>query len=388
MSTHRSEWKATGALFGAAVALVAVGCGSAGVDQDDAIGTLSGALTVEKCSAAAVNGKVTLCHATASAKNPYVRVSVSVNACRNGHAGHDGDFISLDGTCPSTDLCKGVKCPGGDACFGAATCDPATGACLSELRPDAAPLCTGECPSVDGAWTLSDGTHSWPVTLSGDTCDFEMTCPGAPELSGFGDGRELSVNFLVDGKYPVECPGTVDGESVRFDCALDLAGSTVELSYVMERAEDGSATCEGTGDGDEDGEDGDGGNGPGEPGDGSGDGGAQLPGDDIVECPCFDVGLLRETWEMWNDLSSTSDWNLAWELPDDADWAVLYWSVGTTVPYRETWVGGFTVQDDFCSAGRYQPGDDVVDFMVNETIAPEQSQACRDVFQDFVQSRQ
>jgi len=54
------------------------------------------------------NHKVTVCHATGSAKNPYVRIHVSKNAAENaGHYGHEGDEIYEDDVanthpCPTT----------------------------------------------------------------------------------------------------------------------------------------------------------------------------------------------------------------------------------------------------------------------------------------------
>jgi hypothetical protein len=48
------------------------------------------------------NGTVTICHATGSAKNPYVKITVSVNGL-NGHGGHNGDIIPAPaGGCPTT----------------------------------------------------------------------------------------------------------------------------------------------------------------------------------------------------------------------------------------------------------------------------------------------
>jgi len=45
-------------------------------------------------------GKVTICHATGSTKNPYVLITVSVNGL-NGHGAHPGDIIPVpDGGCP------------------------------------------------------------------------------------------------------------------------------------------------------------------------------------------------------------------------------------------------------------------------------------------------
>jgi hypothetical protein len=48
------------------------------------------------------NGMVTICHATGSAKNPYVKITVSVNGL-NGHDKHNGDIIPAPaGGCPTT----------------------------------------------------------------------------------------------------------------------------------------------------------------------------------------------------------------------------------------------------------------------------------------------
>ncbi len=48
------------------------------------------------------NGKITICHATSSATNPYNEITVSVNGL-NGHAKHEGDIIPAPaGGCPTT----------------------------------------------------------------------------------------------------------------------------------------------------------------------------------------------------------------------------------------------------------------------------------------------
>ena len=45
-------------------------------------------------------GKITICHATGSEKNPYNEITVSINGL-NGHGGHEGDIIpALAGGCP------------------------------------------------------------------------------------------------------------------------------------------------------------------------------------------------------------------------------------------------------------------------------------------------
>ena len=46
------------------------------------------------------SGKITICHATSSKKNPYVQITISVNGL-NGHDKHSGDIIPMPaGGCP------------------------------------------------------------------------------------------------------------------------------------------------------------------------------------------------------------------------------------------------------------------------------------------------
>jgi hypothetical protein len=46
------------------------------------------------------DGKITICHATGSKKNPYVMITISVNGL-NGHSNHTGDIIPAPaGGCP------------------------------------------------------------------------------------------------------------------------------------------------------------------------------------------------------------------------------------------------------------------------------------------------
>lgn len=51
--------------------------------------------------------KITICHKTGSAQNPYVEITVSTNAAKHGHAKHPGDIIPApkDG-CPSTSITR------------------------------------------------------------------------------------------------------------------------------------------------------------------------------------------------------------------------------------------------------------------------------------------
>ena len=47
------------------------------------------------------DGKITICHATSSETNPYNEITVSVNGL-NGHGNHEGDLIPVpEGGCPT-----------------------------------------------------------------------------------------------------------------------------------------------------------------------------------------------------------------------------------------------------------------------------------------------
>ncbi len=49
-----------------------------------------------------IDGKITICHATGSDKNPYSEITVSINGL-NGHDKHEGDIIpATEGGCPVT----------------------------------------------------------------------------------------------------------------------------------------------------------------------------------------------------------------------------------------------------------------------------------------------
>ena len=46
--------------------------------------------------------KVTICHKTGSAKNPYVEITVANDALNDGHSTHEGDIIPApEGGCPT-----------------------------------------------------------------------------------------------------------------------------------------------------------------------------------------------------------------------------------------------------------------------------------------------
>jgi hypothetical protein len=145
------------------VGAVAVGCGSqAPSGSSESLGTTSSALSTAQCQYFETNGKTTICHATSSATNPYVLIKVSESACINGHAGHPGDFIDVNG----------------------GTCNGA--ACLPETAPcDPTLPCCGNLSCVGGACTCPSGQTFCDVTCVDLTSD-PNNCGGCGTVCATG----------------------------------------------------------------------------------------------------------------------------------------------------------------------------------------------------------
>lgn len=59
-------------------------------------GTAAQRLSAEQREYFRVGGKTRICHATGSAKNPFVLLSVSDVACVSAHATHPADYVAVD----------------------------------------------------------------------------------------------------------------------------------------------------------------------------------------------------------------------------------------------------------------------------------------------------
>jgi hypothetical protein len=115
------------------------------------------ALTPEQCSYFSRDGKTAICHASASAKGPYVNLEISAEACIQGHTGHPSDYIAV-----GDPTCQGQGClPSG------APCDGTLGCCEGLV-------CT------NGACTATDA-YATPSTQAEMVC--EDRTPGATEAS-------------------------------------------------------------------------------------------------------------------------------------------------------------------------------------------------------------
>ena len=70
-----------------------------------AVLSISGLATAQAAKRTSSGTRVTICHATKSAKNPYVRITVRDKATLRGHVRHPGDIIPAPrGGCPKTRL--------------------------------------------------------------------------------------------------------------------------------------------------------------------------------------------------------------------------------------------------------------------------------------------
>ena len=95
--------------------------------------TAAYALSPDQCSYFATDGKIAICHATGSAREPYVSLRISEQACINGHSEHPRDFVSA-----GDPTCSGLGClPSG------APCDATLGCC------DGLACIDGACREVD-----------------------------------------------------------------------------------------------------------------------------------------------------------------------------------------------------------------------------------------------
>lgn len=106
-------------------------------------GADTSALTPDQCQYFAVNGTTPICHATQSARHPYVLLDTSSEACV-AHADHGRDFLALDGACDGAGSCLPVGSP----------CDETLPCC------DGSSCISGTCQEIP-----IDPTALWPPDM-------------------------------------------------------------------------------------------------------------------------------------------------------------------------------------------------------------------------------
>ena len=237
-------------LFQAALgcaAIAAMGCST-----DDAAQSAPQQLSTAQCQAFDVNGTTTICHATGSARNPIQVLRVATSACINGHSGHAGDRIAVDGNC-GPDACLPVGAPVdntlaccslgnvtrvGSTCAcaaGFANCDnDALNGCEVDLNTVA------HCGSCGVACAVPHGTPSCTAGSCGvASCDEAYTLSGGACVP---DGDHDAVPDSSD-----NCPTVANAD--QRDTNNDLQGDACECLGVSCAALDqchGAGTCDPT----------------------------------------------------------------------------------------------------------------------------------------------
>ena len=245
------------------------GCGGepAALDTED-LESDAHALTASDCTDEAIGRKVTFCHATSSATNPYTVVTVSVNACTNAHVNHAGDVLpDVNGACCPIEEqdCAGVC--GGSAvedCMGtcdgtavedcAGTCEgtaveDCAGTCEGTAVEDCAGTCDGLAEEVDVVhFTTNTGVYRWTSGAPAAPPYPISTFPSyALAVSSLGEvfvgtgGVEASADIATSGVYALDGAGqatlvsATPAEDLQFSPDGDLyAGNSAGIFFIDE----------------------------------------------------------------------------------------------------------------------------------------------------------
>jgi hypothetical protein len=185
------------------------------------------------------DSKITICHATGSATNPYNLITVSVNGL-NGHGSHTGDIIPApEGGCPSGPLviCAAItticQATGDDTNpYNKITVNVNDLAGIDNLEEDILPAPMGGCPAspvviTDGKITVchANGTETNPfteVTVSVNGLDGHGTHEGdiVPMPAG---GCPTGPLVITDGMITV-CQATGDESSPYTETSVNVNG--------------------------------------------------------------------------------------------------------------------------------------------------------------------
>lgn len=189
-----------------------VGCAGS-----DPVETVSSALTVDQCTyfAAAGNGTVTICHATSSAKNPYVIIRTDEQGCINGHEDHAGDKISLDGTCADGCFPPGAPVDEDEKC-----CD---GQAVGGFCPQCIP---GECQKSGGFDMKNAGECVFFPLDPGTPCSDEDACTREDRCNEKGE----CFGFPVEGCTSCSADAQAAGDAAYWACKNGRVATDCELA--------------------------------------------------------------------------------------------------------------------------------------------------------------
>jgi hypothetical protein len=204
---------------------------------------------------AAAAERITICHATGSASNPYVRITVSVNSVQHkGHLAHSGDIIPAPPEgCPKGDdsdditydeICRNgavIEIPEGTRIDGD-TDAPCVDACPDDLNPGIQPVGTtckvaepdpvDACPDALNPGIQTAGTVCI-VAVNTDTGGSNDT-PGASDtnqdVSDTGDNEQESTFGDFNGGGP-DASDAVEGDDATAVAGANIAaGGTSAVS--------------------------------------------------------------------------------------------------------------------------------------------------------------
>jgi hypothetical protein len=174
--------------------VAAAGCSASPATEDEHVSTADQALTAAQCDYFDVNGKVTICHKTASVKNPYTVLKISEQACISAHASHAGDYVAVnDPTCQGGGcLPQGAPCDATLPCCSGSTCTG--GVCVQNCVPTTCEAQGAVCGTIpDGCGDTLDCGGCGPgygcqanqcvdvdECLTDGICDVNATCTNLP----------------------------------------------------------------------------------------------------------------------------------------------------------------------------------------------------------------
>lgn len=214
-------------LLGAALVHCGHADGGGPTSRSEKPNTLTSALTAEQCSYFEQSGSTTICHATTSAKNPYVLIKVSESACVNAHASHPHDFIDVD-----AGDCRGAACLPETApcdptlpCCGNLTCNGGTCQC-----PFGQAFCEGEASCVDVTSDPANCGGCGVVCTAGATCANGTCVNVATCTDGLKNGTEADVDCGGGA-----CPACATGRScvTSTDCITSFCDPATETCGVV-----------------------------------------------------------------------------------------------------------------------------------------------------------